>query len=138
MVRSSRTQFSVMMNHYTKYNIINNETHSYRILLILHCLFTNSEYPSFNLTKLDILNGLQTIKVTVAYRLPDSRVVTTLPTDLGVLDDTEPIYKLFPDWCKATLESTSYDELPAQAKAYVEFIETFTAIKINSISCGAA
>ena len=64
-------------------DIISNETHSYRILLFLCRLFANSEYPSFNLTKLDILGGLQTIKVAVTYRLPDSRDVTRPPTNLN-------------------------------------------------------
>lgn len=121
---------SAMINHYTRYALAGISTTIQ--------FQTNGGHASLNLTKIDVLDGLSTIKAAIAYRLPDGREFTTFPDDLEILSKAEPIYKSFSGWSQATTDCTSYEQLPQQAKDYIEFIENFSEVKIDSIGCGPA
>ncbi|MCJ1345567.1 hypothetical protein MMC31_003774 [Peltigera leucophlebia] len=121
---------SAMINHYTRYALTGNPTTIQ--------FQTNGGHVSLNLTKIDVLDGLSTIKVAIVYSLPDGREFTTFPDDLQILIKAEPIYKSFSGWSQPTTDCTSYEQLPRQAKDYIEFIENFGEVKIDSIGCGPA
>lgn len=88
------------------------------------------------LTKLDVLTGLETIRVCVAYDTPEGRV-TDLPIDL--LDDPSlavPVYQDLPGW-KEDLEAVRVlDQLPAHAREYVRFIEKEAGVPLYLLSVG--
>ncbi|KAM5377417.1 hypothetical protein ACJZ2D_004956 [Fusarium nematophilum] len=113
------------------------------ILLIMRRLdlvivrYSNSVnyYDSINLTKLDVLDTFETIKVAVAYRL-DGEELSSYPADLDALDRAEVVYKEFPGWQKSTTNCRTYYDLPQNARNYVEFIEKFVGVKIKWIGTG--
>jgi adenylosuccinate synthase len=88
------------------------------------------------LTKLDVMTGLDPIRVCVAYDTPQGRT-TDFPIDL--LDGpsrAKPVYEVLPGW-KEPLESVRVlDELPATARAYVRFIEDQVQVPLYLLSVG--
>ncbi|KAM0250710.1 hypothetical protein ACHAQJ_008504 [Trichoderma viride] len=92
-------------------------------------------YDSINLTKLDVLDTFETIKVAVAYKL-DGEEVSYYPADLDALERAEVVYKEFPGWQKSTTDCRTWNDLPQKARDYVEFIEKFIGVKIKWIGTG--
>jgi len=90
---------------------------------------------SIALTKLDVLDEVDTIKVCVAYK-HKSNIITEFPSNLRILYECEPIYEELPGWMTPTSESKSYDDLPVQAQRYVEFISEQLETEIAIISVG--
>ncbi len=77
---------------------------------------------SVALTKLDVLDGLDEIKVCTGYR-HGKDVLTEWPADLNVLARCEPVYETLPGWSTPTSGVTRYDDLPREAQRYVAFLE---------------
>ncbi|KAL7921734.1 Adenylosuccinate synthetase [Trichoderma austrokoningii] len=92
-------------------------------------------YDSINLTKLDVLDTFETIKVAVAYKL-DGKELASYPADLDALERVEVVYKEFPGWQKSTTNCRTWNDLPQEARDYVEFIENFVGVKIKWIGTG--
>jgi adenylosuccinate synthase len=90
---------------------------------------------SIALTKLDVLDEVETIKVCVAYKYK-SDFITEFPSNLRILYECEPIYEEFPGWITSTSEVKNYDDLPFHAKKYVEFISEQLETEIAIISVG--
>ncbi|KFA60003.1 hypothetical protein S40285_08553, partial [Stachybotrys chlorohalonatus IBT 40285] len=86
-------------------------------------------YTALNLTKLDVLDDFETIKVAVAYKI-DGEELMSYPADLGLLDQAEVIYKEFPGWQKSTTNCRTYYDLPLKARNYIEYIEKFIGVKV--------
>ncbi|PLN78982.1 Adenylosuccinate synthetase [Aspergillus taichungensis] len=83
-----------------------------------------NHYTALNLTKLDVLDDFDEIKVGVAYILPDgTRTVNTIPADADVLDKVEVEYVTLPGWKCNTMGVKRYEELPEKAREYIAFIE---------------
>jgi adenylosuccinate synthase len=99
-----------------------------------------NHYTALNLTKLDILDDFDEIKVAVAYKLPDgTRLESSYPADPVVLDKVEVEYLTLPGWKSNTMGATKYENLPANARAYVEFIEKrLGGIPVKWIGTGPA
>ena len=87
------------------------------------------------LTKLDVLDEIDTIKVCVAYK-HKSDIITEFPSNLRILYECEPIYEELPGWMTPISEAKSYDDLPANAQKYVEFISEQLETEIAIISVG--
>jgi adenylosuccinate synthase len=85
------------------------------------------------LTKLDILDGFDEIKVCVGYRL-DGREIDYLPAGEHAQARVEPIYETIPGWNEATAKARSWAELPAQAIKYVRRIEELTGCPVALLS----
>jgi adenylosuccinate synthase len=88
------------------------------------------------LTKLDVLDGLESINLCTGYRLGD-RVIEDFPADLKLLSACEPIYETLPGWSQPTRGARSVDELPAEARAYVRRLEDVTGVPAGIISTGS-
>jgi len=100
------------------------------------------------LTKLDVLDELEKIKVCVAYRYEDTykKCVCSqkgmackfndMPQGYSVLEACEPIYKELDGWRKSTVGIKRLKDLPKQARAYIDFIEDLLNVKIDIISTG--
>ncbi len=87
------------------------------------------------ITKLDVLSGLSELKLNVAYEVNGSEV-TDFPRQQRVLYDGKPIYKTFKGWGEEISDITSFDDLPNEAKDYINFIEDFIKVPITFISVG--
>lgn len=90
---------------------------------------------SLCITKLDVLDGLDTIKICVKYKTKDGEY-TQLPANAEVLQDCEPVYEEIPGWQETTYGVKSYDALPENAKTYLKRIEDLLGVEISSISTG--
>ena len=85
------------------------------------------------LTKLDVLDSLDEIKMCVQYEL-NGKKIDYLPASSEDQFNVKPIYKTFPGWKTSTQGIKNIEELPDKAKAYVYGIEDFVGAKISSIS----
>ena len=83
--------------------------------------------------KSDVLDGFETIKACVAYRLPDGSETTALPYEI---DNVEPIYKEMKGWKTDMTQFTSEEQFPAEFNDYVAFLEDFLETPITIISIG--
>ena len=91
---------------------------------------------SFALTKLDVLDTLEEVKVCVAYKYKE-KTITTFPSEMRILENCEPVYESFPGWQKPTSGIRSYQDLPANAKAYLDAIKNLTQTDFSIISVGS-
>ena len=87
------------------------------------------------LTKLDVLDTLPEISIATAYRTPHGEI-TEFPADTRSLDDVEPVYETLPGWQSCTGEVRKLEELPSNARAYLERIEEITSTPIDMIGVG--
>ncbi|KAI1195258.1 Adenylosuccinate synthetase [Nemania serpens] len=92
-------------------------------------------YTSLNLTKLDVLDTFETIKVAIAYKI-DGEELDSYPADLEILNRAEVVYHEMPGWQKPTTDARAYYDLPKAARDYVEYIEKFVGVKIKYIGTG--
>lgn len=92
-------------------------------------------YTKLNITKLDVLDQLPEVKVAVAYK-HNGKTLHTFPADLSVADKVEIEYKTLPGWKTDISKCRSYDELPENAKKYLEFIEEFVGCPIGWVGVG--
>ena len=92
-------------------------------------------YTSLNLTKLDVLDTFETIKIAIAYKV-NGQEVDTYPADLQILEQAEVVYHKMPGWQTPTTNAKTYYDLPKRARDYVEYIEKFVGVKIKYIGTG--
>ncbi len=85
------------------------------------------------LTKLDVLDELDEIKMCVKYQL-NGEEIDYLPAAFNDQLKVKPIYKIFPGWKSSTKGIKEFDKLPQNAKNYIKELETFIETKISSIS----
>jgi adenylosuccinate synthase len=94
-------------------------------------------YSSIALTKLDVLDGFERIRVCTAYRDPaDGLEWTTVPASTSAYERFEPIYQDLPGWEADTTGCRAFDELPANARVYVERLEELAGVPISYVSVG--
>jgi adenylosuccinate synthase len=91
---------------------------------------------SLGLTKLDVLDRYERVKMCVAYKYQGKRF-DWLPDEIEVLSHCEPQYEEMPGWQENTAGITCYDELPARARAYVEALAQRIELPISIISTGS-
>ncbi|KAH8698747.1 adenylosuccinate synthetase AdB [Talaromyces proteolyticus] len=109
------------------------------LVLCRYSLAVN-HYTALNLTKLDILDDFDEIKVAIAYKLPDgTRVEDSYPADPDVLQKVEVEYITLPGWKSNTMGATKYEDLPENARKYVEYIEKgLDGVPVKWIGTGPA
>ena len=105
------------------------------IMMRYSCLING--YTSLNLTKLDVLDQLKELKVAVGY-VVDGKELPSFPADLEVLAKVEVQYKTLPGWQQDISKAQTWEELPENCRAYVEFLEQFLGVKIEWIGVGPA
>jgi len=92
-------------------------------------------FDSVALTKLDVLDELDEIKVCVGYKLND-QIIDHFPAVTYELSKIEPVYKTLEGWRSETLGITEFDQLPQKAREYVEFLSNEIGVEIGLISTG--
>lgn len=92
-------------------------------------------FDSIAITKLDVLSEFDEIKICTEYKL-NNEPIDYFPIDATTLSKVEPVYKTFKGWKKSIQGIRNYNELPLEAKKYLEFIEDYLSTKIKIISTG--
>jgi adenylosuccinate synthase len=92
-------------------------------------------FDSLVITKLDVLDELESIPVCTGYRL-GALEVAEMPPTVAVIEKLEPVYESVPGWRAATFGVSSYDDLPGKAKDYLAFLESRTGVEVGCISTG--
>src|SRR6185436_17750740 len=92
-------------------------------------------FSSVALTKLDVLDALDEIKVCTGYKL-DGKVCESLPAVSQDLRSVEPVYATLPGWKSSTLGTTEISDLPPNARRYIEFLSAQIGTEIGLVSTG--
>ena len=87
------------------------------------------------ITKLDVLSGLEELKLCVGYKDNDE-VITDYPFNQNVLNSAEPVYETFDGWTDDISTVKSFEDLPDNAQSYIKAIEAFIEVPITFISVG--
>ncbi len=87
------------------------------------------------ITKLDVLDGMQTIKICVAYKLRGAEIETP-PVGADLFEECEPVYIEMPGWQGSTVGATEYAQLPQAAQDYLDKIQELCETPIDIISTG--
>jgi adenylosuccinate synthase len=87
------------------------------------------------ITKLDVLDGLETINLCVGYEDNSGQIVGT-PRDAADFESLTPVYETVPGWEQSTLGVRSWDELPANARSYIEHIAAIVDVGVDIVSTG--
>ncbi|KAK1771303.1 Adenylosuccinate synthetase [Phialemonium atrogriseum] len=107
-----------------------------RYLVVVKYSNSINYYTSLNLTKLDVLDTFETIKIAIAYKV-DGQELDSYPADLKILEQAEVVYHEMPGWQTPTTNAKTYYDLPKKARDYVEqYIEKFVGVKIKYIGTG--
>ena len=104
--------------------------------VVMHRAVQVNSISGFCLTKLDVLDGLETLKICTGYQLPNGDVITVPPTAAEGYDNVTPVYEEMPGWSEVTVGATSKEQLPANAIAYIKRIEEITGVPVDIISTG--
>ena len=89
----------------------------------------------FFLTKLDVLSGFKEIPVCVAYEI-DGKRYDEMPMTQTQLHHAKPIYEMMPGWAEDISEARKFEDLPANAQKYVEFLEKISGAPMSAIGVG--
>ena len=87
------------------------------------------------ITKLDVLDGLKTVKLCVGYQTADGKPAPT-PMDSDDYEGLVPVYEEMPGWSESTVGVQSLDKLPAAARAYLERLQEVVGAPIDIVSTG--
>jgi adenylosuccinate synthase len=102
---------------------------------LLQYAATINGFDSFAVTKLDVLDQLETIPVCVGYRA-GSKEVSEMPPTTKELEALRPVYECLPGWQVSTAGISRYEDLPSRARDYLKYLETRTGVEIGCISTG--
>lgn len=94
-----------------------------------------SGITDLSLNSIDVLTGLKTVKICTAYRYKD-QILSHYPANLRVLSECEPVYEELPGWTEDITGCKTLDELPENARHYVERISQLTGIPLSIFSVG--
>ena len=90
------------------------------------------------ITKLDVLTGIENLKVCVGYQLPDGTKLQAIPASLDVLAQCEPIYEEMPGWQEDITGVTTLDGLPPACRDYLNWMAEFCGAPLALVSVGPA
>ncbi len=90
----------------------------------------------FCLTKLDVLDGLDTLQICVGYKDADGNVKDVPPMAADGYDLVTPVYEEMPGWKETTFGVTDYDKLPQEARNYIARLEAITGVPVDIVSTG--
>src|SRR6201991_450832 len=95
----------------------------------------HSSVSSLCITKLDVLDGLDFIRIATGYRI-NGKVTPEPPLSLESYSDVQPVYEELPGWKESTVGITDYDALPVNARRYLERLPQLVDVPIGMISTG--
>jgi len=87
------------------------------------------------LTKLDVLDGLETLRICTAYEY-DGKTLALPPVGADAIEKCQPVYEDMPGWTESTVGVRSLDDLPANARAYIKRLEEIIEVPVDIVSTG--
>ncbi|ACH94663.1 adenylosuccinate synthase [Borrelia recurrentis] len=105
-------------------------------LLTIKKAIALNELNHLALTKLDILNNIESLKICIAYEF-QGKIYDYIPTSCETIEKVKPIYKVFKGFKEDISNIKNYDDLPIEAREYIEFIEKEVGIQISILSVGS-
>ncbi len=96
----------------------------------------NSSVTGLCVTKLDVLDELETIRVCVAYEI-DGETISGVPVVVEQFAECKPVYEDVPGWRASTVGVSRFEDLPANAQSYLSRIEELAGVPVDIISTGA-
>jgi adenylosuccinate synthase len=87
------------------------------------------------ITKLDILDGLEAIKICTSYR-HNGKIYQEFPKEINIFEECEPVYEEVEGWTANTLGVRDFNQLPKAARTYLRTIEKLLGVKVHIISTG--
>ncbi|MGE6257620.1 adenylosuccinate synthase [Heyndrickxia sporothermodurans] len=94
-----------------------------------------SGITDLSLNSIDVLTGIETVKICVAYRYK-GEIIQEFPANLSILSECEPVYEELPGWTEDITGCKTLDELPANARHYLERASQLTGIPLSVFSVG--
>jgi adenylosuccinate synthase len=104
------------------------------MVMLRRAVWLNS-FSGFCVTKLDVMDGLETVRICTHYRLGDQKLDLP-PSELKILALCEPVYEDLPGWSESTVGVTQFSKLPVNAQKYLLRIEELSGVPIDMISTG--
>jgi adenylosuccinate synthase len=105
-------------------------------LVLLRYAIRVNGLTELTLTKLDVLSGLDKVKLCVAYTHPNGQTYEDLPLGPADLSPFTPVYEDLPGWTEEISQARRMGDLPAAARNYLQRIEALTGVRISLISVG--
>jgi adenylosuccinate synthase len=93
-------------------------------------------FTELTVTKLDVLSGMDELKVCTRYRLPGGEETRRFPSEVETLDGVEPIYETLPGWDMDITGARRAEDLPTEARDYLRFIEDELDVAVGRTSIG--
>ncbi len=103
--------------------------------VVLRQCVVQSSVTGLVMTKLDVLDALETIRICVGYRIGRD-TASAPPLFVDAYAEVEPVYEEMPGWRQSTVGITEYGALPENARRYLERIETLLGVPIDMVSTG--
>ena len=100
---------------------------------IPHATWLNG-FTGIAVTKLDVLDGMDELKICNGYKLGDE-LLTSVP-DTPVYEEVTPVYETWPGWSSSTRDARAWDDLPQEARAYLDRIAELAGVPIRFVSVG--
>lgn len=104
-------------------------------LVVIHLAVRLNAFSSLAITRLDILDSMESLKICTHYLFQGKRI-EHFPGSLKVLEVCEPVYENLPGWQSSTKDIRSFDDLPTNAKRYLDRIREIISIPISYVSVG--
>ena len=95
-------------------------------------------FSSMNITKLDVLTGIDTLRVATHYELDGKKLDGSMPADVNELARCTPVYVDLPGWTEDITTCTTFESLPTNAQNYLRFIEEQTGVPVSWVGTGPA
>jgi len=93
-------------------------------------------FSGIAITRLDILDTLPNLKICIGYKL-DGEIIDYFPSTIAALEKCQPIYEEMPGWQVPTSDIRRFEDLPPEARQYINRLEELTSCPVNIISVGA-
>jgi adenylosuccinate synthase len=87
------------------------------------------------LTKLDVLDGLDSVKICTGYQGVGENTSGSL-MDVNIFKNLQPVYEELPGWKESTFGARSLDDIPENARKYIKYIEDLVEVPVDIISTG--
>jgi adenylosuccinate synthase len=88
------------------------------------------------ITKLDVLDHFEELKICTGYRMPDGAVITDSMPDTPLLNQVTPVYESWEGWLQPTSDCRHWDELPTAARAYINRLQELAGVPVAYVSVG--
>ena len=95
----------------------------------------NSSVSGLCVTKLDVLDELETIRIAIGYEI-DGKPISGVPVVVDRFAECEPVYEEWPGWQASTVGITDFADLPSKARDYLARIEELAGVPVDIISTG--